>query len=284
MKVIDCKAAENDHQKPEMLRRIASSLGFLQRKSGPKAQETVTQILKKVLDNRFVLLQNAAIPGVEPPLPLILVGPPGVCLIEASPIKGVFRAMDDQWEEMDNQTQKFRPARVNLPARTASIAQRLLALLNSQGLTVPAVEPVILFTQPGAHIDATRPPARLVRSDAIVRFAASLLQNKPVLSPENIQEIVQRLQEPDLKLASIPGIPGQEIFEQEESASKAASPKKDVLTAQLSAALDTSEPEIIRRLSKRVAFTRRQWLILGALLVINVLILIAVILVVLIIT
>jgi hypothetical protein len=240
--------------------------------------------LKKVLDNRFVLLQNAAIPGVEPPLPLILIGPPGVFLIEASPIKGVFRAVDDQWEEMDNQTQKFRPARVNLPARTASIAQRLLALLNSQGLAVPAVEPVILFTQPGAHIDAARAPARLVRSDAIVRFAANLLQNKPVLGPENIQEIVQRLQEPDPKLAFIPGIPEQEIFEQEESAPKAASPKKDVLTAQLSAALDTSEPEIIRRLSKRVAFTRRQWLILGALLVINVLILIAVILVVLIIT
>jgi hypothetical protein len=98
-----------------------------------------------------------------------------------------------------------------------------------------------------------------------------------VYEPEEIQAVVAVLTEP----ATPPEEPELEIFDQPDSSSQTASQKKDLLSSQLSAALNTSEPEVIRRLSRRMAFTHRQWLILGALLLVNFLVFIAFILVVL---
>jgi hypothetical protein len=73
-------------------------------------------------------------------------------------------------------------------------------------------------------------------------------------------------------------------MDQPTGASQAHSQRKEILSSQLSAALNTNEPAIIKRLSPRMAFTQRQWLILGALLVVNILVLITIIVVVLVIT
>lgn len=284
MKVVDYQTSADGREKSGALGRLVSGLSSLHSQTVPRAQETIIQTLKKVLDNRFILLRGLILPGLEPPAPLILVGPPGIWLIDAIPIKGVYRALDDQWEEMDSQTQKFRPARVNLPARTASIAQGVTAFVSSRGPAIQAIEPVIIFTQPGAHVEAVRSPARLVQSDAIVRFAASLLQGQIVLAAEDVQAVIDALKEP----TSVP-IPAQvemaqDAFAQTEGSPQISPSKKEILPSQLSAALNTSEPEIIKRLSRRAAFTSRQWLILAALLAVNILVFIAIIVVVLIIT
>jgi hypothetical protein len=278
MKVIDYQALEEGPEKPGALDRLKQGLGSLQPRPNAKAQETAIQTLKKVLDNRFYLLCNLILPEIELPAPLLLVGPPGIWLIQASPAKGVYRAMEDRWEEMENQTQKFRPARVNLPAQTTATAHAVTAALHNRGVAVPSIEPVILFTQPGAHIEATRPPCRLVQSDAIVRFAASLLQSRPVFAPEDIQAIVQAFKAPILELDAAQAEP--ELGTLDETG-RPAQAKKEILTSQISAALDTNEPEIIKRLGRQAAFSRRQWLILGALLVVNILVFILIILVVL---
>jgi hypothetical protein len=143
---------------------------------------------------------------------------------------------------------------------------------------------VVYFTQPGAHVEALRPPSRLVQSDGLVRFATSLLQSQVVLEPEEVQKIVDSLKEPapepvtsldDLDLGPL---------SQTEGSAQAAQQKNEVISAQLSAALNTSEPEIVKRLSRRATFTRRQWLILATLLMVNILVFIAIIIVVQIIT
>ena len=284
MKVIDYQTPDNDVKKPNAMGRAFGNLGFLQPKTMPRAQETTIQTLKKVLDNRFIMLRGLVLPGIELPAPLILVGPPGLWLIEVNANKGVFRAVDNQWEEMDSQTRKFRPARVNLPARTASQAQTVTTLLTDRGLEVQSIEPVIFFTQPGAHVKAARPPARLVQSDAILRFGTSLLQSQIVYEPEEIQAVINVLIEPASTPEMTQGEPGLDVIDQPDSSSQVSSQKKEVLSSQLSAALNTSEPAIIKRLSRRMAFTQRQWLLLGALLVLNILLLITIIMVVLAIT
>ena len=281
MKVVDYQSSADGGKKSGALGRLVSGLGS---KTGPRAQETIIQTLKKVLDNRFILLRGLILPGLEPPAPLILVGPPGIWLIEASPIKGVYRAVDDQWEEMDSQTQKFRPARVNLPARTAAIAQGVTTFVTSHGLAIQAIEPVIIFTQPGAHVEAVRSPARLVQSDATVPFAAGLLQSKIVLAHEDIQAVIESLQGPESAPIPAQMEMAQDDFAQTEGSTQTTPSRKEMLPSQLSAALNTNEPEIITRLSRRAAFTPRQWLILAGLLVVNILVFIAIIVVVLIIT
>jgi hypothetical protein len=283
MKVVDYQTPQEGSKKTDTLGRLMSSLGSLQSKTGTRVQETTIQTLKKVLDNRFILLRGLVLPELEPPPPLLLVGPPGTWLIEASTIKGVYRATDDLWEEMDSQTQKFRPAKVNLPVRTASIARTVTSLLNDRGLAIQPIEPVIFFTQPGAHIEATRPVARLIRSDTIVRFAASLLQGKIVLSPEQIQAVIEALIKPTLDTTAEAELDMGEL-DQDASIALASQKKREARQAQINAALNTDEPEIITRLSRRATFSKRQWLILGALLLVNLLVLIAIIIVVQIIT
>lgn len=284
MKIIDYQAPEEGDEKPGALGRLKQGLGSLQSRPEARAQEAAIQTLKKVLDNRFYLLRNLTLPELEPPALLLLVGPPGIWLIQTSPIKGVYRAMEDRWEEMDNQTQKFRPARVNLPAQTAATAQAATAALHNRGVAVPSIEPVIFFTQPGAHIEATRPPCRLVQSDAIVRFAAGLLQSRIVFAPEDIQVIIEAFKSPVLGPEAIQPQPELGGLDESEKPAQASQAKKEILATQLSAALDTDEPEIIKRLGRKAAFSRRQWLILGALLVVNILVFILIIVVVLAIT
>jgi hypothetical protein len=281
MKVIDFQTPEKDVNKPNALGRAFGKLGFMQSSTMPRAQETTIQSLKKVLDNRFVLLRGLILPEMESPVPFILVGPPGIWLIEVNDNKGVFRAVDDQWEEMDSQSRKYRPARVNLPAQTASLAQMVTTLLSDHGLEVQAVEPVIFFTQPGAHVKAVRPQARLVQSDAILRFGTSLLQSRILYEPEDIQAVIGVLTEPASAGEAAMEEPGLEIIGQPDSSSQVPSQNTDILSSQLSAALNTSEPEIVKRLSRRMAFSQRQWLILGALLLVNILLFITIIMVVL---
>ena len=281
MKVIDYQTPEKDEKKPNALGRAFGSLGFLQSRKIPRAQDTTIQSLKNVLDNRFVLLRGLVLPGMESLVPFILVGPPGIWLIEVNDNKGVFRAVDDQWEEMDSQSRKYRPARVNLPAQTASLAQMVATRLTDGGLEVQAVEPVIFFTQPGAHVKVVRSPARLVQSDAILRFGTSLLQSRILYEPEEIQAVINVLTEPASTSEAATEEPDLEIMGQPDSSSQGSSQNKDTLSSQLSAALNTSEPEIVKRLSRRMAFNQRQWLILGALLLVNILLFIAIIMVVL---
>ena len=284
MKVIDFQTQEIDANKPNALGRAFSNLSFLQPQTIPRAQETAIQTLQKGLDNRFLMLRGLVLPGLEPPAPLILVGPPGIWLIEVNANKGVFRAVDDQWEEMDNQTRKYQLARVNLPARVASQAHMVTAVLADRGLEVETIEPVIFFIQPGAHVKAVRPPTRLVQSDAILRFCTGLLQSRIVYESEEIQAIIEVLLEPDLTTETASGEPELEVMGQPDNLSQMQTQKKEMLSSQLSAALNTSEPAIIKRLSHHMAFTQRQWLILGALLVVNILVFIAIIVVVLVIT
>jgi Nuclease-related domain len=281
MKVIDYQTPEKDVKKPNALGRAVGNLGFLHSKTMPRAQETTIQSLKKVLDNRFVLLRGLVLPEIEQPAPLVLIGPPGIWLIEVNANKGIFRAADDQWEEMDSQTRKYRPAKVNLPARTASQAHTVTTLLTERGLEVQPIEPVILFTQPGAHVKAVRPPARLVQSDAILRFGTSLLQSQIVYEPEELQVFINVLTEPASETTQAE--PELEVSDQPDRGIQDPS-QKDVISSQLSAALNTDEPAVIKRLSRRMAFTQRQWLVLAALLVVNILLFIAIILVVLAIT
>ena len=176
MKVIDYQTAEIDAKKPNAVERAISNMSFLQARTIPRAQETTIQTLKKLLDNRFLLLRGLVLPEQEPPAPFVLAGPPGIWLIEVSASKGVFRAVDDQWEEMDSQTQKFRPARTNLPARTASLAQVVSGMLTDGGLAVETVEPVIFFTQPRSAYQSgapTRPSGPIGRNRQVLHRSAA---------------------------------------------------------------------------------------------------------------
>jgi hypothetical protein len=192
MKVID----ESPYQAPDgtinFWNRIQGSLAY-----GPswfrdmQAQQEIIAHMARTLDNRFVLLRNIVLPGTDIPIPLILVGPTGVWVMIASGMRGVFRAKGDSWMSMEGG--RFKAAKPNMLTRTMLMRHAIDAHLQKESLQVSEIRPVILFTNPGMHVDSVHPSIRVVLSDALDRYVASMLQEVGGLSSEKAQQVVSSL-------------------------------------------------------------------------------------------
>lgn len=234
-----------------------------------QSQQMVISSLEKALDNRYILLHNVTLAEQELPIPLILVGPPGVNVIYPVALRGVYRARVDEWEQLDTQRQSYKPAVPNLIVQAEQMAQAVEEHLKAQNIYPPAIEPVLVFTDAGVHIEMTRPAVRIVLIDAIDRFIAGLLQAPTMLGKEEAQEITDYL-------AKSLGIPDE----------GSPFPERDAFSFSDESAPESKGPTIVDRLPRgeravttlnKIPFSNRQWAVLGCLLAVNILILIAVV-------
>lgn len=170
------------------------------------AQRAVLPVLDKILDRKFTLLRNIKPPELDAPIPFILIGPPGIFVIYITPILGMFRAKGDQWGTIRGNT--FVSEKVNLLTRTERMARAVQVYIQRQGfLELVMVEPILLCSNPGVHVDSLRPIVRIVMRDALERFAVSLSQARLVLSPETIFKVVTLLTEPPTPREEVPAVP-----------------------------------------------------------------------------
>lgn len=151
------------------------------------AQNVIADILGRQLGGQFILFQNITLPETEIDLPLVLLGPPGVYLINALHERGIYMARDDEWGTLNGET--FVPARINQVKRAMTMARVLQVYFDRLGQKGFLVEPVVMAADPGLHIDSTRPAVRIVMSDAIDRFALSLIQARPVFDMNMVAEL-----------------------------------------------------------------------------------------------
>jgi hypothetical protein len=263
MKVIEAQASDRLEKRLKLIDDLRHKIGSSAEHREALAQETVISALQKGLDNQFTILRGVTLEGTDVSIPLILLGPPGVRVIYPSSLKGVFRAKEEVWEELDDRTQRFNPAKPNLVTRTQLLARAVMVFLNQQGYAIPEIEPVLLFCDPGIHVESVRPAVRIVQADALDRFAAGLLQTRKYLDPETLQKIVRVLvgdQEPS---RAIHPIREDDIFAlREEPTEPVKSPAPTVV-------MDRSESPLLNK----IPFTRKQWIILGLLVAINIIIL-----------
>jgi len=233
-----------------------------------RAQETLIKSLNRMLGHQYVLLRGILLEGLGGPIPLTLLGPVGVLVIQASAERGLFRANDESWERMDDRLRRFRQARPNLIARTLLNARALQSYLAANGFPILKVEPVLYFSHPGTHIDAIRPAVRLVLADAVERFAAGLAQATPVLSPEDIPRIVDLLIKPQEPAAE--PITDSLVKDDFSLIEEIVPPPRE---PQASLAESRFSQDTVSALN-RIPFNTRQWLLLGILMLVNVMILI----------
>jgi len=164
-----------------------------------QAQKKAINALQRILDNKFTLMRNIVLEGMDIPIPMILVCPPGIYTLYVTPMRGIYRAKEDSWLVYDPK-QKFNPAKPNLLTRTLLMAQVVQAYLEKHGCSVSQVEPVLMCTDPGMNVDSIRPVVRVVLSDALDHFAYGIIQEPAVLNPENIQNIVDLIAHPRKKV------------------------------------------------------------------------------------
>ena len=301
MKVIDKTPLQNDKGQIGPLQRLQGTLehGF-QWYPELEAQQAVMAQLERVLEKGFTLLRNVTLGRSSITEPLILVGPPGVYVLYVTPLSGLYEARGDQWNEV--RSGRSYPAGSNLMQRVARMARALQVFLERQGMTLPGpVEPVLVASSPAMHIDSVRPMARIVLSDAVRQFAASLVQARPILRPDQVSEIADRILTPRPKPAAGPEpdeLKTNELYlppslrddaapvgEPQEAPARAraifhaAEQARPFDPADLNFAFDetaadageqvpedlkeTSPSQPLKRRAPRAAFNRRQWLLLG---------------------
>ncbi len=201
MKIIDKTPFQTEKGEITAMQRLQGTLQHgLSWYSELNAQKMVMAQLDLVLEKGFTLIRNFTLVNSQIVEPLILIGPPGVFVILVTPQSGFYEAKGDQWNVVTGG--RASPAPVNLLFRVSRLARALQVYLNRQGVVLPAlVEPVLIASSPAMHIESLRPTARVVMSDAIRQFAASLLQARPLLRAEQVFDISDRIITPRPKEA-----------------------------------------------------------------------------------
>ena len=263
MKIVESSQLAETSKEPGVFDRARENLNVSWLKKQASAEDVFTSALNRTLDNKYYLLREVTLAGLDFPVPLILISPSGAHVIFPSNIKGIYRAKEDVWEVLDEHSRRFKAARPNLLTVTEQMARALDNHLEGQGYDMPAAEPVLFFSDPGTHVDTQRPVTRVVLADALERFVAGLLQKQSAMAPETIQKIVRSLvgEVPVANLQKIPEHDAFSFLDNDEGQPPQPSTPRVVI--------DQSEPDFL----ERVPFNRRQWLILGMLLVVNIIIL-----------
>lgn len=272
MKIIDQSARQGSTSPPNMVGRLMGRLSEAFSTQDARAQETFVKTTSRIFDDRFILLRNSILADLETPIPLILIGPPGMWVIYPSGAKGVFRAEETGWEELDSLSRRMKPSHPNLITRTALLAGAVEKFLIEKGVSLPSIEPILYFSDPGLHLEAVRPAARVIPSDALGRAAVGQLKLEPALDARAVERLTNLLIGKDPEALVGAAVEVRDIFTIADP-----SDRKPIKIPELPD-LPSEEPGFASRLPWK--FTSRQWRLLGVMLVLNILLLIALVLVV----
>lgn len=229
-----------------------------------QAQDRFSERLAKHLDDSYVLLKNAPLPYSDLTVPLILLGPPGVRTMLVSPAKGTFRARGDEWLTFNNRSRRFKRTRPNLQTLAISYADAVHAYLQSQGVPLPEVEPVLVFSNPRTLVDTAQPAVRIVQADAVDFFASNLQKFQPIMDQDDVRELTQLILEPPPppEPEPEPELPDNELPEDEGDLPEPS----DVDAFRL------EEAAAAQQAGGRFSFNRSQWIVLGLLLLMQIVI------------
>lgn len=220
-----------------------------------KSQDTVARYLLRTLDNSYTLLRNVNLPDPDVTVPLILVGPPGLTVIYPSPARGIFRTQGNSWSLMNQRSGSFQASKPNLVMRTALVAQAVQTFLRENGFDDMALDGVLAFTNPGTHVDAVRPIVRIVLIDGLERFATQLAGSPPTVDQQRrfrLIEIISQQDEPELLKDDLESRTGTVITD----------------------TIDTGFDQAIKPIKRKANFSMRQWLLLGAMVMAEIIILV----------
>ncbi|MGW8249006.1 MAG: hypothetical protein ACWGO1_00060 [Anaerolineales bacterium] len=262
MKVIDFAATKSDQDQTRSLENLLGSLKIGRGWSAEaEAQQTVVGAFEQMINNKYFMLRNLPLPDLDMPVPLVLVGPAGIWMLYPSRMRGVYRANGSSWEKIDDRKQSFAPAEENLLIRTEQLARAVREYLASEGMKPLQVEPILVFTNPGIHIEAARPAVRIVQVDALNRFIAGIARSRVIYDPDQVQKMV------DLLASYYQGLPETVGFSSKAQAR--AQERIDSATANLDR-FDSAFSKV-----EKLPFSSRQWLLLGGLILINIIVLVA---------
>ncbi len=232
-----------------------------------KAQDVLITQLGKGLNNRFTLIRNFRIEEQDIPIPLILIGPTGLFVINTSSVKGIFQAKNESWS-IASKGNRYTPSRPNLITRTSLMTRAVETFLKEHNQTISDIQGVLYFINPGTHVDAQRPAVRVVLMDGVDRFLTGILQGEQHYEREEVQNLADTFTGTGLP-QKVGQISSEESVEGQKEAGVAASQPNPILTKNIDV------------VSRRFPLTTQQWMLLAIMAFVEVVILVAFIIIVL---
>lgn len=225
-----------------------------------KNQEELAEILGTVLGNECVLLRDVNIPKVTRPIPLVLITPAQLLVINPKSVPGFFRAEGKRWEEL-GRNDEYRLSPNNLIRESWLYQKTIEGYLKQHNFSAPMDRGVMIFVSPETVVESIRPRVRVIQADGIKNFARELSISKPVFSDRDFRAAVRLLTEPRLpEKSKKPKVPHPEL------ADPASIPEPI-------AKVDES----INKVARKANFTRREWLVVGLLAILLIVVLIVLI-------
>ena len=192
MRVIDLSPQNNDDSPHKLEDRIFRFLAYSSDTDKDlQAEEVLVTQVRKLLDDRYSMVRSFVVPGIDITIPFVLVGPSGVQVINVSGLTGVYRIKHDIWEEMSDDGQKFTSARPNIVARTLLMAKLVEDYLENEVLL--SVEPTIFFSQHGIDVESDESAVRVILIDSLEDFISELIQDDAVLDNNGIKRVLDIL-------------------------------------------------------------------------------------------
>jgi hypothetical protein len=269
MKIIDCSPQNSEKNGIQDLARRAQDLLPIHLSKNPirVAEEVVIELLKRNTTSKYLLLRNIVIEPLNEPVPMLLIGPTGVWVIAATDIKGVYKAQDEHWYELKGKERKYHPSRPNLVFTTYQMERNIIRKMRLAGVTDIDVKGVLIFTNPGTHVESVRPSIRIILADGLKRFTANINQNPIMMTNQELEQLKNLFvhQEPTGEEQAESDLRDQFDFIED------APSKKPIRMP----AAPTTAP--FAYLTSRINLSRGQWIFLGILAVFQILLLIGII-------
>lgn len=197
MRVIDKTPLQDEQGNISIIARIQGTLQYgLNWYSELESQKKVIGQLDRMLDKSCVLIRNFTLPESEIVIPMVLIGPGNIYVILATPVKGHFEAKGAEWNTISGNGASTPAGRnlIDLIIKLSRAFQKYLQIQNIH-ISVP-VESVLIASNPGAQIESIRPLVRVLRSDAINNFANAVNTATPILRPDSILALAERILSP----------------------------------------------------------------------------------------
>jgi hypothetical protein len=160
-----------------------------------QTQKTIITYFDRQLEKGYTLIRNYTLGKSGITIPIILLGPTGIFVIQIANLRGRYEVKNDQWNVESGET--YKPAPVNLVQQTLRMAKALRVFIERQGTKVPVeIEPVLIAGDPGLHIESVRPAIKVMMIDGIKAFVSNLATGQPLMSSESVYELTERIINP----------------------------------------------------------------------------------------
>jgi hypothetical protein len=181
-------------------------------------QKAIVTFFDRQLEKGYTLIRNMTLGASGITVPMILLGPAGIFVINLTHLRGRYEARGNAWSEESGTG--FKPASPNLIQETARMATALKAWIERQGVKLPVpIEPVLIGANPGLHVESVKPSVRVLMIDGIKSFVTNLATVGRVLSAEAVHEFTERIINPRplRKGSSIPAAMPAPAWEEEKT-------------------------------------------------------------------